>query len=153
MSAPEGPTRMRIAGVALALGALVLGALVLAGCGGATDAPAGSTTGDLLVATYTPRPGAASTRTTVACPATTDREARSCAVLGALDNPFTPPPADEACTQIYGGPQVLTVRGEWGGQAVDATFRRTNGCEITRYDAVAPAFVAGAGTGTTTTQP
>lgn len=148
MSAPGGLTRMRFACAALALGALVL-----VGCGGGTDDPARSATSDLLVATYTPRPGAASTRSTVACPATTDREARSCAVLGALDNPFTPPPADEACTQIYGGPQVLTVRGEWGSQAVDATFRRTNGCEITRYDAVAPAFVAGAGTGTTPIRP
>jgi len=39
------------------------------------------------------------------------------------------------CTQIYGGPQTATVRGSWGGQAVDASFSRENGCEIARWDA------------------
>ena len=60
----------------------------------------------------------------------------ACAALGGLDaTAFAPVPADQMCTQIYGGPQTATVRGSWGGQAVDASFSRENGCEIARWDA------------------
>jgi hypothetical protein len=46
-------------------------------------------------------------------------------------------PAGSLCTQIFGGPQVITVHGVDRGRAVDATFTRRNGCEIARYDRLA----------------
>lgn len=60
----------------------------------------------------------------------------ACAALGGLDaTVFAPVRADLMCTQVYGGPQTATVSGNWGGQAVDASFSRENGCEIARWDA------------------
>ena len=55
-------------------------------------------------------------------------------------DPFAPTPKDRMCTQIYGGPQVATVKGTWNGHPVDATFNRKNGCEIKRWGDLAPLF-------------
>jgi hypothetical protein len=41
-----------------------------------------------------------------------------------------------ACTAIYGGPQRARVTGRLRGYPVRATFNRTNGCEIARWDRV-----------------
>jgi hypothetical protein len=49
---------------------------------------------------------------------------------------FEPVPGDVACTQQYGGPETATVTGTLRGEQVDATFSRTDGCEITRWDQV-----------------
>lgn len=40
-----------------------------------------------------------------------------------------------ACTQQYGGPQKATVTGVVDGVPVDAEFARTDGCEISAWDA------------------
>jgi hypothetical protein len=48
------------------------------------------------------------------------------------------PPRDQVCTDQYGGPQTAAVRGTIGGEPVQASFSRTNGCEISRWDALAP---------------
>jgi hypothetical protein len=45
-----------------------------------------------------------------------------------------------ACTEIYGGPQVARVRGYCRGAQVRATFNRTNGCQIARWNRVAFLF-------------
>ena len=42
------------------------------------------------------------------------------------------------CTQQYGGPATARVTGTWQGQHVDATFDRTNGCEIARWNTLRP---------------
>lgn len=55
-------------------------------------------------------------------------------------DPFAPVPKTAMCTQIYGGPQVATVKGTWDGRAVDATFNRKNGCNIARWNRLAPMF-------------
>lgn len=47
---------------------------------------------------------------------------------------LAPVPAGQACTQIFGGPQVATVKGTWQGKQVDAKFARNNGCELARWD-------------------
>lgn len=47
---------------------------------------------------------------------------------------FAPVSPQTACTEIYGGPAVASVRGELLGERVDARFDRTNGCEINRWD-------------------
>jgi hypothetical protein len=43
-----------------------------------------------------------------------------------------------ACTQIYGGPEEASITGTIRGQRIDATFKRTDGCEITRWKKVEP---------------
>jgi hypothetical protein len=51
---------------------------------------------------------------------------------------FAPTPPDVACTQIYGGPQKARVVGVVGRKRVWATFTRTNGCEIARWNRLVP---------------
>ena len=66
--------------------------------------------------------------------------AAACAALTAAGGAaaFAAPPRDETCTEIYGGPQVAFVEGTVDGQTVRARFSRTNGCEISRWDALGP---------------
>lgn len=44
------------------------------------------------------------------------------------------PPVDQACTEIYGGPDVATISGTLGDNPVDAVVDRTNGCGISDWD-------------------
>ncbi|WP_411109375.1 SSI family serine proteinase inhibitor [Streptomyces sp. c-19] len=53
-------------------------------------------------------------------------------------NPFKPVPADQLCTQVYGGPAVAHVTGTWQGRTIDARFSRANGCEIDRWQNLEP---------------
>ncbi|MCL3859581.1 SSI family serine proteinase inhibitor [Actinotalea sp. K2] len=134
--------------------AVVVGLLALAGC--ATGGEAGSPSPDVEV------PGAPTpietdeptTELVVTVDETGDGQTRTwtltcdppggdhpdpegaCATLGTVDiaEAFAPVPADQMCTQQYGGPQVATVQGLVGGEQVDATFSYTNGCEISRWD-------------------
>ncbi|MET9530197.1 MULTISPECIES: SSI family serine proteinase inhibitor [unclassified Streptomyces] len=53
-------------------------------------------------------------------------------------SPFAPVPTTMMCTMQYGGPATAHITGVWRGQPVDATFRRTNGCEIARWNALEP---------------
>jgi subtilisin inhibitor-like len=59
---------------------------------------------------------------------------KACERLLALDDPFTRPPRDGVCTEIYGGPAVVEIEGLYRGETVDAQFTRTDGCEIDRWD-------------------
>lgn len=63
---------------------------------------------------------------------------------------FAPVPGDAMCTQIYGGPQVARVTGTLDGSPVSAEFSRENGCEMSRWDSLAPLLGAVTGTGTVT---
>jgi hypothetical protein len=51
---------------------------------------------------------------------------------------FPKPGPPKLCTQQYGGPQVAVVTGSVDGRPVSVTFRRTDGCEIARWRAMAP---------------
>ena len=66
--------------------------------------------------------------------------AAACAALAETSDPFGPVPADVACTEIYDGPEVATIVGTSGGTSVNAHYTRTNGCEISRWDAIAAVF-------------
>lgn len=66
--------------------------------------------------------------------------ARACGRLAALPRPFAPVPSDLVCTLIYGGPQVARVTGMFRGRRVWATFRRTDGCQIARWNRVSFLF-------------
>ena len=61
----------------------------------------------------------------------------ACAALAradVLDRLVNGPPADQICTEIYGGPGTARLVGEIDGQAVDATIDRANGCGIDDWD-------------------
>jgi hypothetical protein len=61
----------------------------------------------------------------------------ACAALAAKGASALPPvPEDRMCTQIFGGPQTARITGTWRGEPVNATFSRTNGCEISRWTAL-----------------
>ena len=63
---------------------------------------------------------------------------RACAKLSNLPpGAFAQVPKDAICTQIYGGPQKAVVKGTVG-DAIWASFRRRNGCEIARWARFSP---------------
>lgn len=98
----------------------------------------------------------ATCRGELTCPAEEDeRDARICAWLAAEGKELltTPPPEHEACTQQYGGPEVATVTGTVDGERVHATFTRTQGCEIHRFDQVSPLWTGVVDTGDETATP
>ncbi len=64
----------------------------------------------------------------------------ACAALAASADPFAPVPRDVACTEIFGGSAVGTITGTQDGRRVDARYTRSNGCEISRWDAIAAVF-------------
>lgn len=49
---------------------------------------------------------------------------------------FPTPGPPKLCTQQYGGPQVAVVTGIFHGRRVQATFQRTDGCEIARWNSL-----------------
>ncbi|MFC5801305.1 hypothetical protein ACFPWT_11905, partial [Streptomyces formicae] len=53
-------------------------------------------------------------------------------------DPFEGAPEDSMCTQMYGGRATARITGTWQGRTVDATFDRTNGCEIDRWEKLEP---------------
>jgi hypothetical protein len=126
----------------LARAGLLLCLLVAAGCGSSTgggDAaePPPQPRYDLEI-TYWPEGKDGESRTaTLTCDpdgGTHPDPARACAGLDAHPEALHPVPGDMACTQIYGGDQVVLIEGE----GVHAVLNRSNGCEIARWDALAP---------------
>jgi Subtilisin inhibitor-like len=69
--------------------------------------------------------------------------ARACAGLEDMARPFAPVPRNAVCTEIYGGPQTARVTGSFRGRRIWVVFRRTNGCEIDRWDRHAFLFPSG----------
>ncbi len=55
---------------------------------------------------------------------------------------FSPPPRDQMCTEIYGGPQVATVTGYVRAVPVSASFSREDGCAIARWEDAGPLLAA-----------
>ena len=60
----------------------------------------------------------------------------SCARLARVSEPFAPLAKGVACTEIYGGPQTALVRGTYMGGRVWARFRRSDGCQINRWNRI-----------------
>lgn len=120
--------RGRVALAALAVAALSTGA---AGCGGGEGS--GTTTerepNDVLIITRDDGTGTA-IRLRLECESG-DREL--CAEIARLGPALVPQP-DEICTEIYGGPQTITITGRLGGDPVRVVVGRENGCAIDRYD-------------------
>jgi Subtilisin inhibitor-like len=76
---------------------------------------------------------------------THDRPEEACAALERDGAALTHVAGDAVCTQIYGGPLEARVFGSVGGREVDVLFNRTNGCEIDRWDRLAPVLEISAG--------
>lgn len=56
-------------------------------------------------------------------------------------------PADQVCTEIYGGPDIATLTGTYDGvdgPKVDTTIDRTNGCGIDEWDTLLSQVLPGA---------
>ncbi len=121
-------------------------ALALAGCGGTDEPPAGEadevTAATMLDVTVWPDgPEGEERRATLTCdpPGGTHPDPeRACAALAENRDALDPVPDDVACTQIYGGPQEAEIDGAVDGEPVSASLSRQNGCEIARWDALAP---------------
>ena len=70
------------------------------------------------------------------------RPARACARLAAGGAKlFARLPKNIVCTEIYGGPQRARVVGTVDGRRIFATFARSNGCEIDRWQRISPWLV------------
>ncbi|MFF4256458.1 SSI family serine proteinase inhibitor [Streptomyces sp. NPDC001663] len=51
---------------------------------------------------------------------------------------FAPVPEGSICTMQYGGPATAHVTGTWAGRPVDASYDRSDGCEIARWGRLVP---------------
>jgi hypothetical protein len=129
---------------------LALAAGLIAGCGsedGATtgDAPTAgpSDGGDTqFVVTLDPdgKGGDPALEQIVTCPGS-GKEA--CDAIAALPpDPAAEVPPDTACTEIYGGPDTLSLQGKINGKLVNARLSRGNGCEIERFERFVPMLEA-----------
>lgn len=61
-----------------------------------------------------------------ACTALADADVRTRLINGA--------PADQVCTEIYGGPDLATIVSTYNGDTVNTTVERSNGCGIDDWD-------------------
>ena len=69
------------------------------------------------------------------CAEPTDSQACG-AAAGVSAADLQEPAGDTACTMIYGGPEEATIKGTIRGATVDVTLKRTDGCEIARWEKV-----------------
>lgn len=107
-----------------------------------TAPPTGPGNAELSI-TVEPGEGAAAIHYTLVCEAgeaaaesNHPRAQAACAALIAEPGLLhRKPDPDRACTQQYGGPQKATVTGVVDGVPVNATLSRTDGCEISAWDA------------------
>jgi hypothetical protein len=122
-------------------------ALVLAAIVSASASAAAPSSGTFLRITFwadSSKPLDRESRTLRCNPAggSLPRPARACTHLLAGDiKLFAPVPNNSVCTEIYGGPQQARVVGTVKGRLVRATFSRTNGCEIARWQRISPWLV------------
>lgn len=150
---------MRLAPASL-LSAL-LAAVALTGCGGAAPPGAGPTTAaapppppptELVVDVWPEGVGhgtAARRRLRCSPPAGEAPDpVAACRLLERDGRRLLAPLAPGSiCTAIYGGADVARVRGVLEGRPVDASFRRSDGCEIARWDALEVLLGRGRGVG------
>lgn len=117
--------------------ALALLALVLtAGCGSGAG-PSASPRYDVTITYWPAGHGSEARSTTLTCDpdgGSHPNPAKACDALLEHEDALQPVAGEVACTEIYGGPQLATV----SGSGVHALLSRTNGCEIARWEALAP---------------
>ena len=119
--------------------------LLLGGCGGGGEPAAGDTAprADLRITVWPDGRGGQPSRATLSCDfpgGGHPHPDRACRALFREPGALEPVPADAVCTQIYGGAQEADVEGTLDGRHVKASLNRRNGCEIARWDRLAPVF-------------
>lgn len=124
---------------------LLAGLLSLVAVGGCQNQPEKNSTPDgqqdaaRLEISY--RPQAAERRQVVEliCSNSERQPNPACATVFNLPKTLWQPlPANRACTLIYGGAEQAQVRGTISGQKIDQRFSRRDGCQIARWDQLAP---------------
>lgn len=127
-------------GLLAVVSALALGGAAVA-AGSAPAAAAQAATTDLTIR-YLASPAATVMTWRLLCdPAGGDHPdpIGACARLEKVSgDPFAPVPPGSNCMQIWDGPEVAQVVGQWRGQPVSASFDRTDSCEIARWDNLVP---------------
>jgi hypothetical protein len=122
-------------------------ALVLAAAG--AGSAAGSAGTDLRIVLWPKGAGAGHARQlTLRCaPAggTLPNPTGACRRLASVTAPFAPVPSNAVCTQVYAGPQVAVVSGEFRGRRIWARFARNDSCQAARWNRVS-FLLPGAGT-------
>jgi hypothetical protein len=122
---------------------LAFGVLLLAACGSETaefQEPAEPRT-DVEVVVWPSGPAGDSLTASLTCEpdgGSHPNPAAACRALAEHADALEPVPGNVLCTQIYGGPEVARIRGRVDGVAVSASFNRRHGCEITRWEKLAP---------------
>ena len=116
----------------------------------ATTASAATTATTALRVTYSDvaKPNESITWTLRCNPArgSLPRPARACSrVTAGGARLFARLPRNIVCTEIYGGPQRARVVGTVNGRRIFATFARSNGCEIDRWQRISPWLVPAGG--------
>lgn len=112
-----------------------------AGAGGGTVSPAPATR--LEISVKASEKAQAKTMTLTCDPAggTLPDADKACAALEkAKADWFAPVPKNSVCTEIYGGPEQASVKGVWEGKQIGATFKRSNGCDLAKWNAVGALF-------------
>lgn len=66
---------------------------------------------------------------------------KQCSVLQDID--FAEVQRGVACTELYGGAIEAHVVGRIANKKIDTTFKRTNGCEISRWEQASPLIGSG----------
>jgi Subtilisin inhibitor-like len=119
------------------IAALLTALVLLAGCGSDGSGGYSEPRYDLTI-TYRPAGAAGGEQTaTLTCDpdgGTHPDPTKACDALLENEDALESVPGDVACTEIYGGPQVATIT----GGPVHASFSRSNGCEIARWEALRP---------------
>jgi hypothetical protein len=132
-----------VAVIALAAGALAAG--VIGAAGGSASTTSLKITywengaGTKPVQVWTLRCGPAG--------GTLRQPALACGKLAASGRKLFARAGGDFCTQIYGGPQVARVAGTFNGKSVWATYSRTDGCQIARWNKLAPWLLPRGGVG------
>lgn len=122
--------------------AVIVGVITLApACAASGNAKAN------LVIQYQPTSSSAPVKLTVSClgsratAGTHPNRKAICALLAKKGvKIFAPTPAGTACSMIYGGPEIARVTGTVGSTKVKATFNKTDGCQVARWQAALPLF-------------
>jgi Subtilisin inhibitor-like len=116
---------------------LVLALALLAGCGGGDGGEPATSQTDLEITVWPNGRSGDQEEATLRCSphgGSLEDPEEACRALGSMEDPFVRPTGNTVCTEIYGGPALAEIRGTFEGRQVDATFSRTDGCEIALWD-------------------
>lgn len=124
---------------AVLTGVAILG--VLTGCQNQVGQRADSGLNQVaqLQISYRSQPNTVWQLSRLSCPADRSDQQRACKLLAALPGELWQPlPADQPCAMIYGGPAAARVQGSLAGQKIQQSFSRRDGCQIARWEQIAP---------------